>query len=58
MPTPAEEIREALHPDLQPLFYRHSCGLLFKRPVARSFIRPMTGRTRMIFPGSSGWTRG
>lgn len=39
MSTLAEEIREALHPDLQPLFYRHSCGLPVLQATCRTILR-------------------
>ena len=45
MPTPAEEIREALHPDLQPLFYRHSCGLPVLQATCRTILRQADDRS-------------
>ncbi|CAI4030161.1 HDOD domain-containing protein [Nitrospira tepida] len=45
MPTPAEEIREALHPDLQPLFYRHSCGLPALQATCRTILRQADDRS-------------
>lgn len=45
MPTPAEEIREALHPDLQPLFYRHSCGLPVLQATCHTILRQADDRS-------------
>ncbi|MGE3153419.1 MAG: HDOD domain-containing protein [Nitrospiraceae bacterium] len=44
MSTPVEEIRAGLHPDLQPLFYRHTCGLPALQATCRTIMRQIDDR--------------